>query len=123
MTNTAPEFIVKSRRPLAAEVRAWGRDNDFKGKTEKMVSASTRGKLSPVLIAAFNAKHKGANAYSEKDRAPKSVTLTVKPEKGRAKTVRVNVAEARKAAEAKGLTVGKRGNLSEATVKALVFGQ
>jgi hypothetical protein len=115
-------FIVKSNRPAPSAVRAWGRENDFAGKTEKMVAEGTRGRLSPVLVAAYNAKHKGGNAYSEKDKAVASITVTAKPAKGRAKTARVNVAQARAAAKAQGLTVGARGRLPQAVLSSLILG-
>jgi hypothetical protein len=122
-TSAAPAFVVTSKRPLASAVRAWGRDNDFKGKTEAMVSSSTKGRLSPVLIAAYNAKHKGGNAYSEKDKAVKSITVKVKPAKGRAKEVRLSVPQARAALAAQpDAKVGERGSLSKAALATLLGG-
>jgi hypothetical protein len=114
-------FIVTTKRPLPADVRAWGRENDFPGKTEAMVAAETRGRLNPALRAAYNAKHKGANAYSEKDHGVKSVTVTAKPAKGRAKTAKVSVPEARKALAAQGVKVGKRGRLPQAALASLIL--
>ena len=122
MSNSTKPFIVKSSRPSAAQVRAWGRENDFPGKTEAMVSQSTKGRLNPALREAYNKSHKGGNAYSEKDKAVKAVTVTAKPEKGRAKTAKVSIPEARKAAAAQGLVVGKRGRLPQAVLNALILG-
>lgn len=120
--SNQPAFVVKSNRPSASAVRAWGRENDFDGKTETMVAESTKGRLNPALVKAYNAKHKGGNAYSEKDKAVKSITVTAKPEKGRSKTARVNVAQARAAAKAQGLTVGARGRLPQAVLSSLILG-
>lgn len=119
---TAPSYVVTSKRPLASEVRAWGRDNDFKGKTDAMVAKGTKGKLNPALIAGYNAKHKGANAYSVKDRAVKSITVTAKPAKGRSVTKRVSNPEARKALAAQGVKVGARGRLPKAALASLILG-
>ena len=119
MSNSTKPFIVKSSRPTAAQVRAWGAEQNpaLPGSAK-----GTRGRLNPALVAAYNKAHKGGNAYSEKDKAVSSVTVTAKPAKGRAKTARVNVAEARKAAAAQGLTVGKRGRLPQAVLNTLVLG-
>jgi hypothetical protein len=114
------DFIATSKRPTPAAVRAWGAEQNAKGANLPGTTPGTRGRLNPALVKAFNAKHKGQNAYAEGE-AVKTVTVTVKPDKGRSKTVRLNVAEARKAALAAGHSVGKRGNLPEAVVKALVL--
>jgi hypothetical protein len=116
------DFIVNTKRPLPAQVRAWGRENDFEGKTEAMVSAGTRGRLSPVLVSAYNAKHKGGNAYSEKDKGVKSITVSAKPAKGRTKTARVSVPAARAALAAQGVKVGARGRLPQAALASLILG-
>lgn len=116
------DFIVSTKRPLPADVRAWGRGNDFPGKTESMVAKGTRGRLSPALVSAFNAKHKGGNAYSEKDKGVKSITVSAKPAKGRTKTARVSVPAARAALAAQGVQVGKRGRLPQAALASLILG-
>lgn len=115
-------FIVTSKRPLPADVRAWGRENDYDGKTEKAVAKDTKGRLNPALIAAYNAKHKGANAYSEKEHGVKSITVTAKPVKGRTVTRKVSVPEARKALQAQGVKVGERGSLPKAALASLILG-
>ncbi len=105
-------FVVTTKRPLASVVRAWGRANDYEG---------TRGRLNPALRDAYNKAHKGANAYSEKDHGVKSVTVSAKPAKGRTKTAKVSIPEARKALAAQGVKVGKRGRLPQAALASLIL--
>jgi hypothetical protein len=122
-TTSAPSFVVTSKRPLASAVRAWGADqNANHGASLPGTDPKTRGRLNPVLVSAYNAKHKGANAYTEKDRGVKSITVKAKPAKGRTVEKRVSVPEARAALLAKGVTVGKRGRLPEAALAALILG-
>ena len=120
-------FIVKSARPSAAAVREWGRNVNLANvETEGFeplpgTAANQRGRLNPALIAAYNKSHRGQNAYAEGE-AVKSVTVTAKPEKGRSKTVKVNIAEARAAAVAQGIEVGARGRLPKAVLNSLILG-
>lgn len=101
--------------PSAREVREWGNANGFESKP------GTRGRLSPALVEAYNAKHKGANAYKEGTYVP-TVTVHAKPAKGRAVERKVNIAQARAALAAKGVTVGKRGRLPKDALSAYVLG-
>jgi hypothetical protein len=115
------EFKVKATAPLPSVVRAWGAEQNSKGATYKGTEPGTRGRLNPALVSAYNKAHKGANRYVE-GKAVKSIVVSAKPEKGRKVTARISVTEARKAAVEKGLPVGARGNLSQATIDALLLG-
>jgi hypothetical protein len=108
-------FIVTKNGPSTADLRAWGNENGFPAKDE------TRGRPSKALILAYNAKHKGANAYV-KGGHTKAQTLTVKPAKGRAKAVKVSVPQARAALLAQGVKVGERGRLPKAAMESLLNG-
>lgn len=107
--------------PSAAQVREWGREQNAKGESFKGTEAGVRGRLNPALVEAFNKAHKGANAYKPHAHVP-TVTVTAKPEKGRAVERKVNVAQARQALAAAGQPVGKRGRISQAQMSAYVLG-
>lgn len=110
-------FIVSKSGPSAATLRAWGNDNGFPAKAE------TRGRPSKALIAAYNAKHRGALRYDPKGNpSVKTITVKAKPAKGRTVEKRVNVSAARAAAKAAGLPVGARGRLPQAVLSTLVLG-
>ncbi len=103
--------------PSAAQVRAWGRAQGITEGTKE----GTRGRLSPALVKAFNAKHKGANAYKE-GASVETVTVKAKPAKGRTVVRTVNVAQVRAAALAAGAQVGARGRLPQEVLTAYVLG-
>ena len=113
--------VKANGRPTASQVRAWGRENDFPGKTEGMVAANTRGRLSPVLIEAFNATRKGVHRYDSKNLATTGTVVKVKPAKGKAKTVRYDAKAARAALAAKGVEVKATGRLPKAALADLIL--
>lgn len=104
-----------ANRPSAADVRAWAIEQ---GITEGFGS---RGRISPALAAAFNKGKRGNARYAEKAHVP-TLEVTAKPEKGRSVTRRVTVEQVRKAAQAAGVKVGKRGRLSQDVLRAYVLG-
>ncbi len=103
--------------PSAAQVRAWGRAQGITEGTKE----GTRGRLNPALVSAFNAKHKGSNAYKE-GASVETVTVKAKPAKGRTIVRTVNVAQVRAAAKAAGLPVGARGRVPAEMLSAYVLG-
>lgn len=113
--------VKANGRPTASQVRAWGRENAFKGKTEAMVSPNTRGRLSPVLIAAFNETRKGVHRYDSKNLAAKGTVVKVKPAKGASKTVRYSAKAARAALAEKGIEVKATGRLPKAALADLIL--
>lgn len=115
------EFTVKPNgRPTASEVRSWGRKNDFEGKTDAMVAEGTRGRLNPSLVAAFNKGRKGARTYAPA-KAVTGTKVTVKPEKGRSKTVTYSPKAARAALAAAGVEVKGKGRLPKAALASLIL--
>lgn len=103
--------------PSASQVRAWGRANGITEGTKE----GTRGRLNPALVSAFNAKHKGSNAYKEAT-SVEVITVKAKPAKGRTIVRTVNVAQVRAAALAAGAQVGARGRLPQDVLASYVLG-
>jgi hypothetical protein len=105
--------------PLASDVREWGNANGYPSKDGQ------RGRLAPALILAYNAVHKGANAYKEPSKggnAVKTFTHTAKPAKGRAVTRKVSIPQVRAALAAAGKDVGERGRIRRSDLDAYVLG-
>ena len=107
MSNTTKVKVTAS----PASVREWA--------SEQGIKVGTRGKFSRDLIRAFNKAH--AVKYSPGNHVA-AVKHTAKPDKGRAKTLTINVAQVRAAAAEAGVPVGDRGRVSKAIKDAYVLG-
>lgn len=94
-----------------SSVRMWARDNGY--------NVGTRGRLHPDVIKAYNAAH--GLKYREAAHV-ETVEHTVKPQKGRKVTRKVNIAMVREAAREAGVTVGERGRLPREVLDAYVLG-
>lgn len=106
----------------APEVRAWGRKQNESGADLPGTDATTHGRLNPTLVKAFNASHRGANAYKEPKQGgnPRPVQVhAFKPAKGRKRDVTYNVADARAKAVQAGLPVATKGRIPTSTLDAL----
>lgn len=96
-----------------ATVRAY-----FAGIGEPIPAA---GRISDEHAEAYNKANKG-KPYEPRAYKGQSITVTAKPEKGRAKTRKVYVNEVRKAALDAGVNVGQRGRLPKPVLEAYVLG-
>lgn len=79
------------------------------------------GRISAEHAAQYNKANKG-RPYSPGQYKGKQVTVTAKPEKGRAVTRKVYVNEVRASAQAAGVAVGARGRLPQPVLEAAVLG-
>ncbi len=112
-------ITVKSNgRPTAAQVREFGR-----AQTPPLAGSEkgTRGRLAPALIVAFNEGKVGSHRYDDKKRAVVGTKVTVKPEKGRSKTVTYDAKAARAALAEAGVTVKATGRLPKAALASLIL--
>jgi hypothetical protein len=111
VTATTTASLVPTVRAYApaSKVREWALAND--------IPVGTRGKFSPELISAYNAKN-GLKYVPGKH--VETVTVTGRDAKGKKVTRKVNVNAAREALAAQGVTVGKRGRVSYALLAQAV---
>lgn len=112
----------------AATVRTWAKSTDLstvEGLPAGHVIAR-QGRLHPSLVKAFNAAHKGKAEHVQGTKIPKTVKVTTVrvSEKGRKTPVTKNVvvSEARAAALAAGVQVGKRGRVTPQVLAAFATG-
>lgn len=100
--------------PKRSDIRAWLNDN---GHTQ-----GARGRFTPAGVAAWNAAHPFARYNANTPAHVHTVTVSVKPAKGRTITRKVSPIEVRAAAKAAGHDVGQIGRLKQSTFEAFVLG-
>ena len=106
-----------AKQVVASTVRAWA--------VEQGLTVGSRGRLDPKVREAFEKAHKGQK-YTEGNKSPKTVkvTATSVSAKGRKTPVTkvVDIAEARAAAQAAGVSVGARGRVRQNVLVAFAQG-
>lgn len=88
---------------------------------EQGVAIPGTGRIKTEYVKAYNKANKG-RPYRPGQFAGETVTVTAKPEKGRAVTRKVLISEVRAAAREAGVPVGSRGRLPREVLTAHVLG-